>query len=71
MATKAPKCSHCGYEFDEEETWHGEYTVGKVYTGDGDDSQLKCPNRLCRKTFYVRCLHSLNFTQTDEGGNEI
>lgn len=71
MKTKNPTCIHCGYEFDEEETWHGEYQVGKVYTGDCDDSELKCPNLDCGKTFYVRCIHLISFEQIDAEGEEI
>jgi len=26
-----PKCTHCGYQFDADDTWHGDYTVGRVY----------------------------------------
>ena len=65
----SPTCNHCDYEFDEEETWHGEYTVGKVHTGDCDDSKLKCPS--CEKTFYVHCIHKVEFQTTDEDGEEI
>ena len=67
----APTCSHCGYIFDEEETWHGEYTVGKVHTGDCDDSELKCPNSDCGKVCHVRCIHEIRFLMIDEDGEEI
>lgn len=69
--TATPKCSHCGYEFDDEETWHGEYTVGEVNTENGDDSELKCPNLDCGKTFFIRCLHRIEFLQIDADGDEI
>jgi hypothetical protein len=71
MKTKSPTCSHCGYEFDDEETWHGEYTVGKVNTDDGDYSVLKCPNCDCGETFFVQCLHRIEFAQIDADGEEI
>jgi predicted RNA-binding Zn-ribbon protein involved in translation (DUF1610 family) len=71
MQTTNPKCSYCGYEFDDDETWHGQYTVGYVHTGDGDDSELKCPNLDCGKTFFVRCIHLIRFDQTDKDGDEI
>ena len=71
MASDNPVCSHCGYEFDDEETWHGKYTVGEVSTGDCDDSELKCPNIDCGKTFFVRCVHRIEFEQIDEDGEEI
>lgn len=71
MTTTNPKCSHCGYDLDDEETWHGEYSVGKVGKGDCDDSELKCPSLDCGKTFYVRCTHAIEFVQTDEDGDEI
>lgn len=66
-----PKCSHCGHELDDEQTWHGEYTVGKVSTGDCDESELKCPNLDCGKMFHVRCWHEVKFIQIDEDGDEI
>jgi len=66
-----PKCNHCDYEFDDEETWHGEYTVGRVYTGDGDDSTLTCPNLDCGKKFHVRCIHKLVFIPVNKDGEEI
>jgi hypothetical protein len=71
MKTKSPTCSHCSYEFDDDETWHGEYTVGKVNTDDGDYSVLKCPNCDCGETFFVQCLHRIEFVQIDADGEEI
>ncbi len=71
ITTAYPKCTHCEYQFDEEEMWYGEHDVGKVYIGDCDDSELKCPNEDCEKTFYVRCIHELRFIQVDSDGDEI
>jgi hypothetical protein len=71
MGTLYPVCGHCGYVFDEDDTWHGEYTVGKVYTGDGDESELKCPNLDCSRTFFVRCVHQIEFDQIDSDGLDI
>lgn len=67
MITTNPTCSHCGYEFDDEETWH----KGKVSNGDCDESELKCPNNDCGKTFYVRCVHRIEFEQIDEDGDSV
>jgi hypothetical protein len=36
-----PTCPYCGYCFDDEETWY------EVFTGDGDTSELICPNDDC------------------------
>jgi len=66
-----PTCSHCGYELDDEETWYGKYTVGEVSSGDCDDSKLVCPNSDCGKTFYVRCVHRIEFVMIDEEGEEL
>jgi hypothetical protein len=62
-----PKCTHCGYEFDDEETWYGEYMVGgKVHVGDGDTSELICPNDDCKKKFWVKCVHHFEFENINE-----
>lgn len=68
---KSPVCSHCGYELDEDELWHGEYTVGHVNTGDQEDSELKCPNLDCGKVFHVLCVHEIRFIKTDEDGVQL
>ena len=62
-----PKCSHCGYELDEEETWHTQ----DIENGDGDMSEIMCPNSDCQKTFYVMCKHDINWDCCDEDGNDI
>ncbi len=71
MITNSPTCSHCGYEFDDEETWHGGNNVGKVHTGDGDLSKLTCPNDDCQKIFHVNCFHLVKFEQVDEHGDTL
>jgi|GEM_PF-3315306 len=71
MKSNNPKCSHCGYELDDEETWYGEYKVGRVSTGDCDQSELKCPNLDCGKIFYTQCVHKIEFVQVDEDGEDI
>jgi len=65
-----PKCPHCEYVFDDEETWYGEYTVGKIYTGDGDESTITCPNLDCKKSFTVTCTHELVFESEDAPEDE-
>ena len=62
-----PKCSHCGYELDEEETWYGM----DVESGDGDMSELTCPNLDCEKKFFVMCEHDIKWECCDEDGDEI
>ena len=62
-----PKCSHCGYELDEEETWHGQ----EVESGDGDLSELICVNLDCQKTFHVMCRHDIKWDCCDEYGDDI
>jgi rubredoxin len=62
-----PKCSHCGYELDEEETWHSM----EVESGDGDISELTCPNLDCGKVFHVMCRHDINWKSCDEDGDDI
>lgn len=65
--TVSPTCPHCGYEFDEEETWLGNYsTTGNVHSGDGDDSDLVCPNLDCEKKFSVVCIHEIKFEAIEE-----
>jgi len=71
MATTNPKCSHCGYELDDEETWHGTFSVGKVFAGDEDYSALTCPNRDCGETFYVRCVHDIRFVPVNVDGDDL
>jgi hypothetical protein len=62
-----PKCPHCGYEFDDEETWYGNYNkTGNVFTGDGDSSELSCPNDDCRKKFECTCVHIIMFESDDD-----
>lgn len=66
MASKNPVCPHCNTELDEEETWHGEYTVGVVEKGDCDESEITCPNLDCKKTYKTRCVHYVRFEQVDD-----
>jgi hypothetical protein len=57
-----PACPYCGYEFDDEETWYSSYSkTGEVYTGDGDCSELTCPNDDCKKVFDCTCVHIVTF----------
>lgn len=62
-----PICSHCGTEFDDDQTWHG----SDVETGDCDISELKCENLDCLKIFYVICVHEVTFKKCDEDGDDI
>ena len=71
METNNPTCSHCGYEFNDEETWYYDDKIGDVNTGDCEHSELTCPNNDCGKKFYVNCIHLIKFIQTDEDGDEI
>jgi len=72
MKNKNPTCSHCGYVFDDDETWHSSMSeTGTVHTGDCDTSELVCPNLDCKKTFYVACSHDVFFTQIDKDGDDI
>lgn len=71
MKSRNPKCSHCGYELDDEETWHTPHWIGTVHNGDCDDSELVCPSLDCKKIFHVRCLHEIKFIQVDEDGDDI
>lgn len=65
--THHPVCPHCNYEFDDEETWFGLYSENRVHTGDGDESDLKCPQFDCGKEFKARCVHIVMFEDaTDE-----
>ena len=62
-----PKCPHCGYEFDGEETWHSAYSkYGRVYVGDCDQSDLTCPNDDCKKPFKVECVHKITFKAAED-----
>ncbi len=62
-----PMCPHCEYEFDSDETWHNNYSdTGKVYTGDGDESELKCPNLDCGKAFITICENVVMFGVVEE-----
>lgn len=64
---KYPTCPHCKYEFDDEETWHSQYSEsGEVYSGDGDESELVCPNLDCCKSFKVVCIHEITWEAADD-----
>ena len=64
-----PRCPHCGYNFDDEETWYPSDTVGRTHVGDGDESELVCPT--CNKKFIVTCIHELIFeSEKMEDGDE-
>lgn len=69
MKSQYPKCTHCQYEFDEEEMWHDMNDVGKVYIGECDQSDLKCPS--CLKEFHVTCQHHYTFLNVDSEGEDI
>lgn len=64
-----PKCNHCNYQFDDEDTWHGSYTVGEVHFDEDTQSDLKCPN--CGETFHVVCEHHYHFKNTHADGEEL
>ncbi len=67
MSNNSPTCPHCNYEFDEEETWYSDYkNSGKVYTGDGDESDLVCQNVDCGKEFKVSCYYEIKFQACDD-----
>lgn len=66
---KYPECTHCKYEFDNEEMWYGPTKGDRVSVGDCDQSELVCPS--CDKTFHVRCGHSYTFVNVDEDGEEL
>lgn len=69
-AKKVPTCPHCGYEFDDDETWYGDSTVGAISHGDGDISdELTCPNLDCLKKFYLMCTHIMHYEHCDEDGD--
>ena len=62
-----PTCPKCSYEFDEEETWHSGYNEsGEVFNGDGDESELVCPNLDCKSPFTVVCNHHISWDARDE-----
>jgi len=52
---------------DDDETWHSM----DVENGDGDVSELVCPDLDCGKTFHVICYHDINWKCCDEDGDEI
>ncbi|MCK5603603.1 hypothetical protein KAR91_17085 [Candidatus Pacearchaeota archaeon] len=52
-----PQCPHCDYELDDEETWYG----GDILAGDGDESEVECPNKDCGKKYEVRCSALISF----------
>ncbi|MAF43448.1 MAG: hypothetical protein CMI54_04665 [Parcubacteria group bacterium] len=65
--TTNPKCPNCNYEFDEEEVWESEYKKsGKVHTGDGDVSELICPNLDCGYAFKTACVHEIKFEHYED-----
>ena len=72
MKQSQPTCPHCQYEFDDDETWHSHcLDSGEVYDGDGDISELKCPNLDCGKSFHVQCVHDISWTACEEYGDEL
>lgn len=42
-----------------------------VESGDGDMSELTCPNLDCKKKFFVMCKHDINWVCCDEGGDDL
>lgn len=67
MLTHTPTCPHCSYEFDQEETWYSASSgKNEVSTGDGDTSELKCPNLDCQKEFSVICEHVVMFAADED-----
>lgn len=56
-----PTCPHCGYEFDEDETWFSGHSENEVHTGDCDESELTCPNMDCGEKFITTCVHVVTF----------
>ena len=67
-----PTCPHCGYEFDDDETWHTSHqSEYEVYNGDGDQSTVKCHNLDCQKVFHLMCVHDIRWKPVDEDGNDL
>lgn len=64
-----PRCTHCGYKFNTDDTWHSDHSVGEIDFKDGGQSDIKCPH--CKKTFHVVCEHHFNFVNTDKDGEEL
>ena len=72
MGSISPTCPHCNYEFDEEETWYGTGLKCEAPEhGDGDISELTCPNSDCEKKFHVACYHDVKFKACDEDGQDL
>ncbi len=67
-----PTCPHCGYEFDDDETWYTSSQVDfVVHSGDGDLSEVKCHNLDCQKVFNLMCVHDIRWKNVDEDGEEL
>jgi len=64
--TYGPKCNHCDYEYDSDETWYGSQDISK---GDCENTELKC--LCCDEIFHVACVHETKFATVDEHGDEI
>lgn len=62
-------CNHCGYEFDEDETWYSSSTDNPVHTGDGDTSDLQCPS--CKKKIFIMCVHNVALKAVDENYDDV
>lgn len=59
-------CPHCGYEFDDDETWHSQYGDDKhvVNTGDCEESNVECHS--CEQGFNVYCEQITMFKSSTE-----
>ena len=64
-----PKCNHCDYEFDSDDTWHGQYSVGEISKDDCEVSKVKCPS--CGEEFHTMCVHRYTFSTVDKDGDEL
>lgn len=64
-----PKCTHCSYKFDTEDTWHSDHSVGEVSFEEDGQSDLKCPK--CNEVFHVICEHQYDFKNVQADGEEL
>jgi hypothetical protein len=62
-----PVCPHCGYEFDDDETWHSQYSEeSMILTSEDEESEPVCLNEDCGKQFKVRCVAVIMFDSEED-----
>lgn len=61
-----PRCTHCGYQFDVDDTWPGGHEVSFEEDGQSD---LECPK--CNRTFHVICEHQYHFKNVQADGEDL